>query len=184
MKSFEEIKSEWKEQNSPEIPKDGIKAIFEKLSFITKKQKIMNIVLILTILVLIAFFVYVTAYKNLLVTWSLLLMIFSLITRIGLELYSIKKLKKLNINKSAINFKKSMISYYKNRVKVHYIWTPVLIMLYAIGFTLLLPSFKQSLSNGFYNYIVISSIVILVILVAFIFKQIKKELDILKELKD
>ena len=184
MKSFEEIKSEWEHQNSPEAPKDGIKTILEKVSSIRKKQRIMNIILSLTILVLILFFIYITAYKNSLVAWSLILMIASLITRIGLELHSLKKLKRLNINKNANSFKQSMIYYYKNRVNVHIIWTPVLIVLYAIGFILLLPSFKQSLSKGFYNYIVISSIILLITIGFFIFKQIKKELSILKELKN
>jgi len=184
MTSFEEIKSQWKDQKAIEIPNNGHKIIIDKVNDIKKKQKQTNIILFLTILVLIAFFVYIAAYKYLIVASALLLMIGSLAVRIGLELQSIKKLSRLNVNISACSFKENIISYYKNRVHIHLIWTPIIILIYSIGFVMMLPSFKASLSSGFYTYILVSSVVILVILSFFIYKQIMKELSVLKELTD
>jgi hypothetical protein len=184
MTSFEDIKTQWKDQKNIDIPNNGHKIIMKKVSDIKKKQKQTNIILFLTILVLIAFFVYIAAYKYLIVASALLLMIGSLAVRIGLELQSIKNLSRLNVNISASSFKENIIGYYKNRVHIHLIWTPIIILIYSIGFVMMLPSFKASLSSGFYTYILVSSVVILVILSFFIYKQITKELSVLKELTD
>jgi hypothetical protein len=51
---------------------------------------------------------------------------------------------------------------------------------YCIGFIILLPSFKKSLLVGFYNYIICSAIILLVIMLLYIRRQIKKELSVLK----
>jgi hypothetical protein len=56
--------------------------------------------------------------------------------------------------------------------------------LYGIGFLILLPLFKANLSSGFYTYIVVSSIVVLLVLGLFIGKQMNKELMELRALKD
>lgn len=183
MKSFDEIQSQWNSQKSQVPPENGHELIIRKVNTIKKKQKLTNVILTITVLVLITFFIYITAYNNLLVTASLLLMILSLATRIAFEIRSIKMLNNLNVNNTVENFKKSMINYYKTRVQTHLIWTPLITVLYSTGFILLLPSFKANLSTGFYNYIIVSSILVLVFLGALIFTQIKKELSILKELK-
>tara|TARA_R110002050_G_scaffold15706_4_gene48112 strand:- start:5478 stop:6044 length:567 start_codon:yes stop_codon:yes gene_type:complete len=183
MTSFEEIKSQWNHQKTPETPDNGYKTIIQKVSLIREKQRLTNSILSITILILIAFFIYIAAYKYKLVAWALVVMIASLVIRIGLELHSIKKLNHLNVNTDANSFKQSMILYYKSRVRVHFVWTPILVTLYIIGFILLLPSFKENLSFGFYTYILISSIVSLIIIGVLIIKQIAKELTILKELK-
>lgn len=184
MKTFEEIQTEWAQQKKPDTPDNGYKSILKKVRFIRKKQRIMNLVLSITILVLITFFIYLAAYRNSLVAWSLVVMITSLLFRIGLELDSLKKLKKLSVDKNVSDFKGSMVNYYKNRVRIHSLWTPILLLSYSVGFVLLLPSFKANLSIGFYRYIIISAPVILIILSVFIFKQIKHELATLRELKN
>lgn len=183
MKSFDEIKSQWNSQKNQVPPENGHEIIIRRVNDIKKRQKLTNVILTITVLVLITFFIYITAYNNWLVTASLLLMILSLATRIAFEIRSIKMLNNLNVNNTVENFKKSMINYYKTRVRTHLIWTPLIIVLYSTGFILLLPSFKANLSTGFYNYIIVSSILVLVFLGALIFTQIKKELSILKELK-
>lgn len=183
MTAFEDLKSEWKNQNQVKIPNDGAKEVLKTIKSVQKKQQITNIVLATTGAVLIAFFFYVSAYKYGIVTFGLLLMNGALVLRIGLELSSIKSLEKMNIFVTIEAFKQQMIHYYKKRIKVHYIWTPIIIVLYIMGFVMLLPSFKQSLSSGFYTYVIVSSIVLLVVFGLFIWKQIRLELSILKDLK-
>jgi hypothetical protein len=184
MNSFEELQSQWNNQKITKAPNQGHDVIIAKVNAIKNKQKYTNIVLSLTVLILVVFFVYISAYNYAIVAFALLLMMGSLGLRIGLELHSIKKLRELNVNVSATNFKQSIIRYYKNRVRIHVIYTPIILLLYSFGFILMLPSFKDSLSAGFYQYIVISSVIILLVLSLFIYKQIRKELNALQELKD
>lgn len=184
MTEFEDLKSQWGNQNQSKIPEGGAKQILKKITLLRKQQRITNIVLALTALVLIAFFFYVSAYKFQPVMIGLLLMIGALALRIGMEFSSIRILKSLNVSTTVENFKQQMIRYYSRRKKVHFIATPVIILIYCMGFLMLLPAFKENLSSGFYNYIVFSSVILLVILGLFIAKDVRKELLVLKELKD
>lgn len=182
MTNFEDLKSQWENQPNPETPNDGYKDIIKKVNFIKNKQLITNIVLGLTTLVLTSFFFYIKAYKNGIVSFSLLLMIAALLTRILIENLSTKRLKNINVTLETVAFKQKMIDYYKKRIKTHYVITPIIVVLYIVGFVMLLPFFKQELSNGFYTYIKVSAVVIFVVLTVFIRKQILKEIKILQEL--
>ncbi|WP_298899876.1 hypothetical protein [uncultured Psychroserpens sp.] len=184
MTTFEDLKSQWKNQPQQDIPSDGSESILKKLGGIKRKQIITNVILGATVLILIVFFTYIKAYNSGLISFALSLMIGSLLVRIGIEYFSIKKLKAIDITVSASVFSKNMVSYYKKRIRIHYIATPIIILAYCIGFVLMLPSFEKHLSSGFYTYIVFSSIIILVVMVFFIGKQIKKELSILKEISN
>jgi hypothetical protein len=180
---FKNIKSEWENQPLKEAPKRGLEMVKKKVNAIKNKQKITNIVLTITVLVIAGFFMYISAYKEPKVRFSLLLMMGAVVIRIVIEIYSRKKLRKLSVVSNLQRFKKNLTSYYKKRKVVHYIITPLLIFIYSYGFVLLLPFFKASLSSGFYNYIKTSSIVLLVVFCSFIYFQIKKELLALKELQ-
>lgn len=184
MEAFEDLKSQWDGQSSPRIPEGGVQKIVEKMKNIKGKQRIMNIVLSLTGMVLIGFFFYISAYRFQTVMTGLLLMIMALIVRIVVEMFSINTINKLDVSETAVIFKKRLLKYYNNRLRVHYIFTPIIILLYCIGFVMLLPSFKANLSSGFYTYIWVSSIVLLVFFGVFIGKQAKKELDILRQLNE
>jgi len=183
MTEFEELKSQWENQSQSKIPKDGVKLILEKITLIKNKQRITNIVLAVTSVVLVAFFFYVSAYEFQPVMIGLLMMIGALVIRIGLEFLSIRTLKNFDVSTTTEKFKQQMIHYYKGRTKVHFVATPIIILVYVIGFIMLLPGFKESLSSGFYNYIIISSIVVLVILSLFIAREVKRELLSLRELR-
>jgi len=184
MTTFEDLKSQWENQPEQNTPSKGSELIVQKMNNIKRKQGISNIVLLVTVLILVAFFIYIEAYNNTTVTLALLLMISSLLVRIIIEFFSIRKLKTIDITKSSTDFKTNIVAYYKNRIITHYIMTPVIILLYSIGFIILLPFFKKYLSEGFYTYILVSAIVVLFVMVFFIRKQIKKELLILKGLRE
>lgn len=183
MTAFEDLKSQWGNQNQSEIPSDGAKKILEKITFVRRKQRITNMVLGATSIVLIAFFFYVSAYKFQPVMIGLLLMIGALIWRIGIEFSSLQTLRNIDVSTTFEKFKQQMIRYYSARTKVHFIATPIIILMYCLGFIMLLPAFKENLSSGFYNYILISSIVLILVLCLFIAREVKKELTILKELQ-
>ncbi|MFL0352928.1 hypothetical protein [Xanthomarina sp. GH4-25] len=184
MTEFKDLKSKWEQQPQVETPKNGSKDIFKKINFLKKKQRITNFVLLVTVLILIGFSFYIDAYNNVLVSFALFLMIGSLMIRVIIEHLSIKKLNQLDVTTNVTTFNTLMATYYKKRIKTHYIATPIILILYIIGFVILLPFFKENLSYGFYMYIIISSMCIFLILIVFIGKQIKKELTSLKQIKN
>jgi len=105
MEKFEELKSEWAGQSSAIIPEEGVQTIIEKMKKIKGKQRSTNIILAMTCIVLIGFFVYISAYQFRTVMIGLLLMIGALVVRIVLELLSINTINKLDASEDAINFK-------------------------------------------------------------------------------
>lgn len=182
MKDFEDLKSDWDSQINVKAPNNGSEKVIKKVLFVKRKQLITNIVLGVTVVILLIFFFYIKAYNNTTAASALFLMITPLLVRVFMEFSSRKKLESINITANASTFKKSMIDYYKKRIKTHYVFTPIIAVLYLAGFIMLLPFFKEELSVGFYTYIKISGIIIFIVLAVFIRKEILKELKILKEL--
>ncbi|GAB1857951.1 hypothetical protein MHTCC0001_27880 [Flavobacteriaceae bacterium MHTCC 0001] len=184
MEIFEDLKLQWQDQPKQNIPNNGARLILEKVAFLKRKQQITNMVLIISMIILIGFFIYVGAYMQTTAAMAFVLMIVPLFIRVSIEHKSVKKLKQINISESTSMFKAKVITYHKNRIRTHYIITPILILSYCFGFTMLLPFFKQGLSYDFYIYILVSGVVVLLSLAFFIRKQILNELIILKELKN
>jgi len=182
MKDFEKLKSKWNAQTEQPAPIEGANSIIKKVAGIKAKQKITNIVLGTTMAILIGFAFYISAFNTTKAIVALLLMVGILLVRIVVEMASISKLNQLNPAQDSENYKSKLIKYYEKRKKVHFILTPLLIIIYCVGFVMLMPYFKSSLSAGFYTYIQISSVILLFVLGSFIYYQIKKELVILKEL--
>ena len=182
MKTFNDIKSEWGEQKESETPKNGASKIIEETIKIKNKQWITNLILGSTVLLLIGFFFYIKAYLVTKVTLALALMILSLVIRIVMELLSILRLKKIKFQDSTVSFKENLMTYYKRRLNTHYIFTPIILVAYIIGFLTLLPYFKESLSSGFYTYIIVSGLLILIIGLFLMYKKIRQELNALRNL--
>ncbi len=182
MNDFQHIKDQWQKHKTPSQPKN-IEAIIAKSKTIARKQQISKVVLGITVLILIAFFMYVSAYKNTRAFWGLGLMIGCLCIRIMMEYLSGFKKAGFPLHQSMNSFNKQLVSYYKSRKIIHYLWTPLLFATYIFGFVLLLPIFKQQLSGGFYTYILISSILTFIALATLIGFQVKKELKIIKSLQ-
>lgn len=182
MNNFEELQDKWKSQSGLSATENGFESLLKSVKSIERKQKIMNVVLSTTIIVLLFFAIYVSGYKNSIFLLGISLMIGSLIFRIGFELYSLQRSKKLSFINDYNAFKEDLTHYYSFRKIVHYMITPLSILVYVIGFVILLPLFKASLSHGFYIYIVVSSIVLLLIFSVFIYRQIKNELLKLNQL--
>lgn len=184
MSDFETLKSSWNDQSAPNTPENGSQQIVKKAEYIKNKQKLTNLILSITLIVLVVFFFYITAYNNARAALGLGIMISVLAIRIVLELVSIKNLKSLKFDIDAITFKSRIRNYYKNRVWTHYVGTPLIIFAYCFGFVLLLPLFEKNLSNGFYLYIKISAVFVLIGLLTLIAVQVKKELSILKAIQN
>ncbi|MGO3183534.1 MAG: hypothetical protein ACTIJ9_11965 [Aequorivita sp.] len=182
MTDFKDLKKEWKSRDISK-PKQSHKTIIAKMRKLKTKQTISQVVLSVTAIVLIGFFFYVSAYTNSRATLGLLLMIGSLLLRIGVEIYYKLNDKKFDFSQSAKELQQKLVSYHKTRLTVNYVLTPLLFVIYIIGFVVLLPVFKANLSEGFYTYILWSSVVIFAVLAVFIGYHIRKELRELRDIK-
>ncbi len=184
--NFENISQNW--QNQPiqktETSSDDIikKAQFQTQKLKQKKWWTMSILGFSTA-VLIGFFLSVGAYKHMMESLGLSLMIIMLLLRIILELMSKNRLQKLDQTLNFQSYVSQLQTYFKNRRWIHFIFTPVIYLAYFGGFVSMLPVFKRELSSGFYLYILISGVVVFIGLAFFIGFHIRKELKALDFLK-
>lgn len=183
MNDFENIKTKWTQGQKAFDSETGYKEILKKSKQIRKKQRIGQIVLGATVILLLFFFFYVSAYNNTRAFWGLGMMMGSLTIRIVMEYYSIQKLSKIPPYKKMKDYNQKLITYYTSRKLIHFLVSPLLFGSYVFGFILLLPVFEKKLSQGFYTYILWSSVFIFIGLAILIGVQIRKELLILKQLK-
>ena len=183
MTEFEQLRSKWSAQSLPESSPDGYKEIIDKVVWVRRKQRITNLVLGLSLLFLGYFVFHISAFKVKMVAFALFMMIGALVIRMTIELISIKNLRRLNITTDMTSFRKKLTTYYVKRKVVHLVLTPILVVLYIVGFIILLPFFKATLSAGFYTYIIVSAMVVFLVLGIIIISQIKKEMAVLKELR-
>ncbi|MEM1258677.1 MAG: hypothetical protein AAGH81_09115 [Bacteroidota bacterium] len=183
MNEFEELKNNWKEQSIQGPSASDFLELKKGIKTVARKQKITNVVLLTTVGVLVVFFFYVGAIDFHGVAFSIGTMIAALVIRVLLEFFSVAYLKNMTTTWSIQHFRGRLQKYYQNRIWVHLVLTPILLAIYSYAFWTLLPDFKVSLSQGFYTYIVYSSLVLLIVFVLFIGNEVHKELKVLKELK-
>lgn len=183
MNEFNDIKSKWVQRPLPQMPKEGYKDILKNSLYIKRKQRIGQIILMITIAVLIYFFFYISAFKNSTLTLGISLMVSTLLFRVIVEFFSQTKLKNLAPTLQAKAFNEKLLAYYQSRLYIHYLLTPLLFIGYVIGFIIMLPLFKLHLSPGFYQYIIISACLTFIFLIVLIAFQISKELRLMNVMK-
>lgn len=159
-------------------PKDIIKA--------AKKQRngqYINIaIMVVTVSILIVYASFYAFSKWNTFNLGLTLMISSLVFRILLEFYSAYRKEAQLISLDHRSFLEYLRKYYKTRLVINYLVTPLCIVIYAIGFTMLLPYFKQYFSKTFYNYLLISGIASILFVIGIIIYSTLKEQRFLKQL--
>jgi hypothetical protein len=183
MKTFEEIQNSWKQNNAP-IDKDFLIQLSSRVQYLKSKNRITIAVLTITMSVLIAYFLWVGRNAPLVFTIGLLLMITVVCIRVLVEFQSINKLSKIALDTAFYQHHKTIQVYHTSRLKVHQVLTPLLLIIYWIGFGMLLPTLKVHLSSFWFTYVWISSIPIAIGMVIFIAYHIKKERNYLKELQE
>jgi heme exporter protein D len=149
-----------------------------------KGQYITITVLSVTVAVLVFYTFYVSLKGWNSFNLGLLLMISSLVFRIILELASVYRKEKQLLSMPQKMYYAYLKKHYNARLIINYVITPICIAAYIYGFTLLLPYFKDYFSEGFYNYILISGVVSLLVIVAIIIRSVIKEQRFLKQLKE
>lgn len=184
MNLFDKLKEQWAAQEGVQPGEGEYAAVLHKIKAVKKKQYLTNMILGATIGVLVYFFIYIAAYNSNRAILGLSIMIGTLLLRVLLEQWSIITLGKMNAMQQMKTFQEALVTYYQRRIRTHYIYTPILIIGYIVGFVLLLPLFKAHLSSGFYTYILWSGTAVLLGLSWLIAKQVAKELATLRALRD
>jgi hypothetical protein len=180
---FKDIQDTWSQQSEITAFPD-FEPAKQKLTQLRKAQRITQLILAITGIILIVFFFYIAAYKQSGPFIGMSLLIGVIFIRVTIEIRSQQKLKKINVLLSFNEFKAQLITYYQQRKTLAFRIIPVLLIIYNIGFVIMSYYFYQYLARGFFYYIVISYIVSFVVLFYFIRKQVVNELQILKNLQE
>ncbi|AWG26035.1 hypothetical protein [Flavobacterium kingsejongi] len=187
MKTFEDLQNIWNQQTASDT-KPAAATVIKKAAEHTKRIKRNHIwtraILSLTAILLIAYYIWVGAYRQTQFSFGLCIMITMLLVRVTLEWKSVEKLETLKTDVTLIEYSKQANQFYQWRKKIHYIFTPIIYLAYIAGFILLLPVFKEIFSQGFYLYIVLSGFGFLLIFGLLMVRIIKKEIQLLDFLKN
>ncbi len=181
---FKDIQNTWQQQSGKTTTIPDFEPAKQKLKSVRKRQRITQLILGITGIVLIAFFFYISAYKYNGTLLGMSLLISVIIIRVFIEVKSQQQLKKINILLTLEEFKEQLIRYYTKRKILAFRIIPLLLIIYNIGVGIMMYYFYQYLSRGFFYYIVISYVVSFVILFYFIRKGVLNELSILKTLQE
>ena len=180
---FKDIQNTWQQQSGKTTVPD-FKPAQQKLKKIRIGQRITQLILGITGIVLIVFFFYISAYKYNGTLLGMSLLISVIVIRVFIEIKSQQQLKKINRLLSLEDFKAQLITYYEKRKKLAFTIIPLLLVIYNIGVGIMMYYFYQYLSRGFFYYVLISYLVSFVVLFYFIRKQVLNELSILKNLQE
>lgn len=156
------------------------KAIISKAKKQRTGQFISISVMSFTVVLLTVYTFYHAFYQWNSFNLGLVLMISSLSFRIILEMVSLYRKEKQLISMAQNYYHNYLKRYYKIRLIINYAITPVCIVIYILGFFLLLPYFKIYFSEGFYTYILISGMLSITVVIAIIVVSIRKEQRFLK----
>lgn len=182
MKTFEELQSSW-QQKEQKINEPLLNLITRKIQNVKAKKKITMVILAITMAILFGYFLWVGFYAPPLFTVGLILMMAVLTIRIMLEWRSMNLLNRIPLDHSYYKHHETMKVYYNSRLRIHQVITPGLLIIYWIGFVMLLPTLKDNLTSFWFTYVWISSIPIAIAMVVFIRYHIKKERKTLEQLE-
>ena len=184
---FKELQDKW--TNS----RKSIKPSASNLDILYKKIRIKEkenysfyygtvIILSITFIVISLFFYYLAPVRETLSRIGGGLMLLGLLFRIFMEFISIYKAKQINKLDNTLQTTENTINFHQFRKKIHQLISPVVLVLYTIGFYMLTPEF--SLYIPFWNLVLwdISYVVIGIILFIIIRKGVKKEMQKLIEI--
>jgi len=187
MKTFENLQDIWNQQPASNATKTSAELIKKGENHIKKvKSNHIGTIAIIgtTTVLLIAYFIWIAKYSFTIFTTGLSLMICTMLLRIILELISIKKFKALKIETSLLEYSKNAASFYTWRKSIHFIATPIIYIVYTIGFSLLIPTFHEQFSTPFFIYLLVSGYGFLIVFGFFLRRKLKHEMSILSLLKN
>ncbi|RNC86387.1 MAG: hypothetical protein ED556_08830 [Winogradskyella sp.] len=162
----------------------------EALDIISKAKKqrqgqyIGIAVMATTVLVLIAYIIYVGMKRWNDFNLGLTLMISSLLFRIIIEFMSLHVKEKKLISLDSKTYRNYLKLHYKRRFYIHFVVTPLCFLVYIFGMSKLFPYFKSYFSESVYTYFLISGILSILFISGIVIKGIIEELRYFKDLNN
>jgi len=182
MNDFDTLISGWKNQPVPEPTKTSEIIRMAKGRIRESHRKHFATLIILGItFIIVASYAAITRGQNMMFFAGIGLMLASLIVRILIEWRSSQQLRKLNVGDFTQDYLAGLKGFYEKRRKIQGRITLTLFIAYVVGFLLLIPLFKQTMSSGLFIYVLVSGPVILCVLAFFVWKKIREELQNLEE---
>ena len=173
----------WNSQNeNPEF--EHPEAIVKRANKQRNKQFVSIAIMSTTVLVLVGYAaVYANSEWNAF-NWGLLLMISSLSIRVFVEFLTMYIKENQLVLLDAKAFRAYLKKYYRLRLRVNYLLTPICFAVYIFGFVQLLPYFKEAFSEGFYIYLLVSGFGSIAVIAFIVARTVIKELSYLKALNN
>lgn len=131
-------------------------------------------------LMLVFTYIYVTPFRELLSRIGVILMIGGLILRIAIEFFSIVKSNKVRVSDTTAQATEEALAFYAFRKKIHGPVTITIVALYIIGFFILTPELSKYVEIKFLIIADLAALASAPVLIYFIRKGLKKELEDLK----
>ena len=184
---LKKLKNQWKDVKSsvekPEIEVDDIieKAKKNKKSVLYAHYGNM-LILTLTLIMITAFFYYVTSFQDLISKIGVVFMIGGLALRILIEWVSSIRSKQMDLTEHATSSMNSLLQFYQFRKKIHGPVTISIVGLYTLGFYMLTPEFSKYIDLHWMIIMDVGYVIGAIILIIFIRKGIKKEMEELAEI--
>ena len=183
MNEFEQFKSKWETQDLGLLPNFDKSIIEPNLLKFRKEKYWTPLILLITIVILFGFLMSQPEDSFHLLKNGIVFMSVSLFVRVLFELWSNSILSKVDLKEAVNLFYEKLTKFERTRKIIHFIITPIVLIIYILAFYSLLPVFKLNLSMGMYNYVLWSSAVVFIVLIVFKFVSIPKELKVIKNLK-
>lgn len=184
MSSFDELQSDWHKQTQDLSPsEDGGAEIRAKVARLRAGSLLTIGILALTLLIVGGFFFYVGAMSAPGYGLPVALMLGALFFRILAEIIGRFHIRRISPGLGAADYRAALSKYHGARLWIHYLLTPLALIAYVWGFVLLTPTFREQLSEGFYNYILVSGGAVLVGILWLIVYSIRREAGLLASLR-
>ncbi|MEO6682449.1 MAG: hypothetical protein ABIN48_06445 [Ginsengibacter sp.] len=189
MDNFNTLKNLWKESIT-RVPNDPvdldvlIKSAQKKIRSSIQLQWGTVIILLITFFLISMYFKYVAQFHQTLSHIGEWLMLGGLAIRILLELFSIYLSKNIRLTGTVLQSNRSTFVFFKFRNWINGPVTITILILYTIGFYMLLPEFSLYFKSIIVVLFGLSYIFAAFIFMGFIRSAVKKEKKILKELEE
>ena len=185
MNNFNEIKNLWNSQRTiahSDVPEDLYKRIKKADNVVNNKHINTVIILLATIGFITTGYLMIFKQHSWFSIAGIVAMDISLLIRIVIEMISLKRMQRMDFLSTSVVFADALSTFYSWRRKIHQYPTWLTVATYGVGVGLLFNEFYKHLPNFWFHFFLVQLIVIAIVLFFFIRKQIRKELNSLKQL--
>lgn len=140
------------------------------------------ITLSVTLIGIFLFFMYIAPIQEVLSKMGWYVMILGLLLRIIIELVSISKAKKMHKIDTTLDTLENTIEFHRLRKKIHNIISPIILVMYTIGFFVMTPELSTYMPFWNLFFICASYFIAGIIIFFLIRKGVKNEIKKIKEI--